>query len=141
MKQTCVVGSIICLMQFSICSLIPEPASFTGREWLEAGLTRLGAPSQQSMECHPPPPSSMVPGNDFMNLDLVTVLFRRTWPSNTIPYLLDTSLTSTDRLVIAKAMQVIMGISCVRFIPYQEENHPLWLNISRSCACNRYEIK
>ena len=139
MKLLC-IGSIS-LLEFSFCSLIHQPVSFTSREWLEAGLTRLGTPSQQSMECHPAPSSLTIPGNDFMNLDLVTILFKRTWPGNIVPYFLDNSLTSMDRLVIAKSMQVIMDVSCVKFIPYQEQTHPLWLNISRNCACNHYENK
>ena len=35
------------------------------------------------------------------------------------------------------ALQLITLFS--RFVPYKEDKHPLWLNISRNCACNPYD--
>ncbi|RWR99153.1 Zinc metalloproteinase nas-13-like protein, partial [Leptotrombidium deliense] len=39
------------------------------------------------------------------------------WPNARVPYLIDNQYTSTERAVVAKAIQNIQAASCVRFVP------------------------
>jgi len=126
-------SSFLLLLCFSHAEQLNQPHGLTAREWLEGIMTPLGAPSKQEMECL---------GSDDLfeqTKEIVQVLVKRTWPKNTVPYMLDASLLSGDRLVVAKAMHIIQSVSCIRFVPYLQHKHPLWVNISRNCPCNPYK--
>jgi len=95
-------------------------------------MTSLGSPSTQAMEC-------LATDNPLDKAaEFIQVMLKRTWPRNQVPYLLDKTLHPLDRLVIAKAMHIIQSSTCVRFVPYQEAKHSLWVILSRNCPCSQY---
>lgn len=94
----------------------PRSTSLSASEWMEGILAPTGPASRQEMDCLASD-NPLDPAAEF-----VQVLFKRTWPRNLVPYMLDYSLLPVDRLVIAKAMHLIQSISCVRQVcPLQRE--------------------
>jgi len=117
------------LLKISTSSKPPSTPSLSASEWMEGILAPLGHPSNQEMEClasdNPLDPAA----------ELVQVLFKRTWPRNLVPYMLDYSLLPLDRLVIAKAMHIIQSISCVRQVCSlpREQARPVAKHLKELC--------
>ena len=55
------------------------------------------------------------------------------WPGAVVPYVFTSSFTNTDRLTFAKAVEIIEGATCLRFVG--RTNQKNWMKVERECPC------